>query len=148
VKGSFGMGDRTFKWFRNWTPALVWTLGWGQTPECCSPKFRLPWVVLQNLLLIPSVFCSLSSASSLLLLSSDLQNSSSEPEDVFTLLSQKADCTLLSQKTDWLGCAMRCLLYVFRVVRVVRQAIRVVRVIRQGSQGSPGSLVSPGSPAE
>jgi len=62
---------------------------------------------------------------------------SSEPEDVFTLLSKKA---------DWLACATRRLLYVFRVVRVV-QVVRVVRVVRQGSPGSPtGSPGSPGSP--
>ena len=42
---------------------------------------------------------------------------SSEPEDVFSLLSQKL---------DWLACATRRLLYVFRVVRVVRRVVRRV----------------------
>ena len=46
---------------------------------------------------------------------------SSEPEDVFTLLSKKA---------DWLACATRRLLYVFRVVRVVQVVRRVVRVVQ------------------
>ena len=54
---------------------------------------------------------------------------SSEPDDVFTLLSQKL---------DWLACATHHLLYVFRLVRVVR-------VYSPGSPGNPGSPDSPGS---
>jgi len=103
-------------------------------PECCAPKSPPPLSCSSELasytfsILLPLV-CFF-----LLLLSSSSRQIfetlfSSEPEDVFTLLSQKL---------DWLACATHHLLYVFRLVRVVR-------VYSPGSPGNPGSPDSPGS---
>ena len=96
-------------------------------PECCTPKSPPPLSCSSELasctfsILLPLVcfFLLLLSSSSYFCFRTLL---SSEPEDVFSLLSQKL---------DWLACAIRRLLYVFRVVRVVRVFRQVVRVVRR-----------------
>ena len=84
-------------------------------PECCTPKSPPPLSCSSELasctfstpLPLVCFFLLLLSSSSFFCFGTLL---SSEPEDVFSLLSQKL---------DWLACATRRLLYVFRVVRVL-----------------------------
>ena len=95
-------------------------------PECCTPKSPPPLSCSSELasctfstpLPLVCFFLLLLSSSSFFCFRTLL---SSEPEDVFSLLSQKL---------DWLACATRRLLYVFRVVRVVWVVRRVVRVVQ------------------
>ena len=95
-------------------------------PECCTPKSPPPLSCSSELasctfstpLPLVCFFLLLLSSSSFFCFRTLL---SSEPEDVFSLLSQKL---------DWLACATRRLLYVFRVVRVVLVVRRVIQVVR------------------
>ena len=95
-------------------------------PECRAPLFRLPWVVPQNLLLIPSVFCSRSSDSSLLLLSST---------SYFCCFRNPSD--LQSSSLFWAGRRLHSS-EPENWLTSMRHALPFIRF--QGSPGSPGSI--------